>query len=633
MRNSTTKICFFLIWGIFGVVLGQNPAAQPIQNFPRLHLKDGKIQAQESPQERRDRQMFRVAQSYLNMSRYDKAIPILEDLLQRHPANRSYYQTLLRAYLTVANVNAADSLVQEMLRRNPGDVLLQVDHAMVLYRKDRKEEAMAIWKRVLKEHPRDPGMYNRVANAMLQNRLLDEAIRVYELGLQRIPHSDYFLQNIASLYQSRLMYARAAEYYLKYLERNPGQQQFIFSRILSFRVMEEDREEFYRALQSMAENSPIADKIYLLMAQLYQRDREFEKAYRIYRQLEKKKGDGRYLLQFARAAQQDSSYEIALQAYREVIENRKQQGKIPREAYRGAVTCLYRLAEKTGDNRYAREAVEMIETLRQKKPDWREFSHLVFLEGRIYLGYYFDVDRAIQLFQEVVKHGQKEPKVAARARLKLGECYLIRGELERALQEFRQLQNSRERAMALLRTAQTYYFRKEWEKTKQAINEILRSMGVDSDVTNDALALQMKISALEAHKELLTKLAEADLLLFQRQKSRALHRYQELVGEKSFPPALRANLYQQIVRLQVELKDVPAALEWCQSALQDSTQQLYADRHLFLMAGILEKYANRPREAFDAYQTLLQNYPNSLFVEQARERMKVLQPKLPGEVP
>ncbi len=615
------------------VVLAQNRAAQPIQNFPDLILQNQKIIAKETPRERRDRHMFRLAQSYLSMSRYEKAIPILEDLVRRHPENRSYYQTLLRAYMTISDIAAADSLVQQMLQRNPGDLLLEVDRAMVLYRENRKDEAIAIWNSVLERRPKDPGMYNRVANAMLQNRLLDEAIRVYQLGLERIPHSDYFLQNIASLYQSRLMYARAAEYYLKYLERNPSQQQYIFNRILSFRVMEDDRDAFYQALENFARHSSIPNKVYLLMAQLYQRDREFEKAYRIYRRLEQVKGDGSYLLRFARAARQDSSYQIALKAYREVIQKQQAGGKVPIEAYEGAVLCLYQLAGQTRQAHYAREAVEMIEKIRSRESDWRRLARLIYLEGQIYLDYYFDVDKAMTVFREVVQHGKREPRFAARARLKLGECYLIRGELKKALREFQQLQHTRERAMGLLRQAETYYYLKDWENTRKAVNEILHSEGLESEVTNDALALQMKMDRLRSQPDILEQFAEADLLMFQRKKSEALRRYTNLLKTSQLPSSLRAEIYQKVVQLNVELKEIPTALEWCTRALNDSTQLLYADRHLFLMAEILEKQAHRPRDAFKAYQTLLQNYPNSLFVEQARERLKALRTKIEEEIP
>lgn len=582
--------------------------------------------------DRQETQRFRTARSYINMNQYNRAIPILEELLQKNPDNYAYYQWLLRAYLTLSRVQSADSLVTLMLERHPGDIRFQIDWANVLYQQEKKEQALQTWNRILNNHPKDLGLYNQVANTMLQNRLLDEAIKVYERAIRNIPNAYHIYQNIASIYQSRLMYAQAAGYYLKYLENQPRQQRYIFSRILSFNIEPDQRPEFFATLEQFAQKSQQSENIYLLMAQLYQRYRGFDKALQIYKRLEKEGRNRNYLLQFAHAAQKDSSYRIALKAYRMIID-KKPDSKTAMSAYQGAVTTLFHLAEQSGNTSYAEQALQMIEIVRTQFPDHPQLAKLKYLQGIFYLDYFFDVDRALSIFNEIVGNPRTPNQNKNEAILKVGECHLIKGQLEQALHTFRKINNPPLQDMALLQIARTYFFMKDWKQAGEVVNTIIQKEGVNSVVTNDALALQMKLNQVQTEPGALAILSESDLLIFQRKKSEALRKLSELVETKKLTPTLRSDVLLKISRLSLDLDNPVQALEYCQKAIQDSGLIRYADQHLFLMGNVLEWNLNRPQEAFDTYRQLLENYPNSLLAQQARDRMKMIREQTPTELP
>ncbi len=276
--------------------------------------------------EQQDQQYYQIARTYLNSGRFQLAIPILEDLLARNPRNQAYYQTLFAAYLVLNDLDKAENLLNQRRRITPNAPSLQIDQATLLLKRGDKEGALAQWQEVLDLHPNDITLYLRVANAMLQNRLFDEALNVYQTAIDRNPHAKNLYQNMAYLYQGRLMYQQAARYYLKYLEAFPTQQGFIFSRILSFDLEPEERPALFQTLREVARTSRQKDKILLLEAQLHQRYREYDQALRIYRRLAENQKNDRYLLNFAKDAEKDSSYQIALQAYQLIIDhqNRKQ---------------------------------------------------------------------------------------------------------------------------------------------------------------------------------------------------------------------------------------------------------------------------------------------------------------------
>ena len=568
----------------------------------------------------KDQRLYRTARTFLNLNRYENAIKILKDLLQRNPGNVSYYQTLLNVYLMLQKTSAADSLVKQMLALDPGNSRYQIDRANVLYRQGDQEEAVRQWQNILKTHAKRLSVYSQVANAMLQNRLFDQAIRVYLQAIEKIPKTDYLYQNIANLYKRRLMYKEAAQYFLRYLDKNPKQENFVFHQILSFNVNPGERREFIGNLKTLAKKAKHPDRIYFLVAQLYQRFRQFEQAYKIYRQLEKKERDGRYLFQFARAAQQDSSYRIALEAYQDIIHNYPKT-KFVVSAYIGAVTSLYQLTWQTNDTKYARQAKEFIATAEKKYADHPEFARLKYSQGTFLLDYFFDVDAATRVFEKIIQDMPSAGKYRDRALLKLGECSIIKGDLPRALNTYARLKKSSLKGEALLATAQAYYFMQDWQNAGKTIEQIIQREGMGSEVTNDALRLQMRLSLAETNPAAVQKLAEADLLIYQRRKSEAVKKLEELVDVPNLPPLNKSEALLTLGNLSVDLKEIPRALDFCNQAILDSSLSLFADRHLFLMASIMEEHLQKFDRAFQLYKQLLELYPNSLLADQSRRRM------------
>ena len=595
-------------------------------------LRENAEAARNQQKNAQEQQFFRIAQSYLNSGRYELAIPIMENLCRQYPSNQSYYQTLLQAYLTISQLEAADSLNRMVRQYHPDDLQFDIDHGNILYRKGEHQEAFEIWQEVIRKNPTQMNLYTEVADAMIQNRLMDEAIQVYLQAISTVPKSDYLYQNIAALYQSRLMYTEAAKYYLKYLDTNPAQQQYIFNRILAFQLEPEQQESFLKSIETLAKESKNKDDILLLTAQLYQRYRKYEDAYKIYQALDKNRKEGLFLLQFARSAEQDSSFAIALKAYNEVIRNYPDSKTII-QAYEGSVRTLFSLAIIENNSKYADHAIRMTDSVQTNYGNNPGITDIVYLKGIYYLEYYFDVDQAISIFSDLVKNPQTPVRQRNQALLKMGECFIIKGQLNEALDTFTKVTLKPYEAFGKLRTAQIYYYRKEWKKAVDEVNIILQKEGMASDITNDALALQLKLNQAQKAPIALASLSDADFLLAQQKKGDALKKLAEVVRLNSVPGALKSEAYRRLITTADELDEHDEALQYGRDAIQDSSLVQYADEYLFLMAGILEKQENHEQDAFKIYQKLLENYPNSLFTFRARERMKYLREHKLQELP
>ncbi|UCF63693.1 MAG: tetratricopeptide repeat protein [bacterium] len=582
--------------------------------------------------ERRDQQQFRTAQSYINHNRYTAAIPILEDLVIRNPQNNTYYDWLLRSYLMISDLNKADSLVSYMLTREPDDPRFQIGKADILYRQGMEKEARQMWEKILHQNATNLNIYAQVANTLIENRLWDDAVKIYLQAIETIPNAAHFYMNIANLYKSRLMYMEATDYYLKYLSVQPQQQGFIFNQILAFQIPEEQQKEFLQILEKRAEEPDQAVEIKLLLAQLYQRYRRYGDALTIYIQLEQVKGDDLRMLQFAQAAERDSVYEVALKAYQFII-RQNPASKQNFLAYQGVVSCRFQLARQNNEPRYAEKAIELIDTMSTRFPNQPELYRLRYLQGMFQLTYYFDIDGALSIFSKIMTSKNVPADLSNLVTIESGECFLLKGQLKEAMHRFQQVNHPSYQGYALLWQAQTSYYMKNWEMSKQLVQELINSQGTNSAVANDALSLQMRLNYSQQHEVILSKLSEADLLVFQQKKSEALKISLELVEMTTIPAPLKSRIYQDICQLSLDLENFVTALEYSKIALEDPAISAYADQPLFLMGTILENYFQKYQEAFFAYRDLLDKYPHSIHAEDCRLRMRQLREKEGWELP
>jgi tetratricopeptide (TPR) repeat protein len=580
----------------------------------------------------RQQNFFRTAQSYINMKRYDQAIKILEQLVQERPDNFSYYQSLFRTYLTMGQVTKADSLVKFMSKKYSNNYQFRIDEANLLFRQNQKEAAISLWSEILEQNKKTIGVYHQVASSMLENQLYEMAIKVYQQAIKALPKTDYLYQTIASIYQNRLMFSEAADNLLKYLEKEPQQQSYVFTRILSFQIDPEDRPPFFKALGEWTKKTTHPENIHLLLAQLYQRYGNFEKAFEIYKELKAKQDNLKYLLEFASSAAADSSFEVALKAYSLLLDQFPQNQRSI-DVYFGAVSCLLNLAEKNNSENYAEQALVLIDDAQRFFPNHPDLSGLIFLKGIFKMEYFFDLDAAIKIFYDLSSQQNSKNKFRVPSLVKLGECYLKKGDLENARLQFEKVKAIPKTYLAHMQLARTYYFKKEWQKATEILEILLKQQGTASETANDALELNLRLTMLKGAPDVLEKLSQSDLLIFQHKKSEAANKLVNLLDLTNIPSLLRAGIYTQLINLFLDLENIPQALDYCVKAIDDSSVALYTDRHLFLMATILENKTNAFREAFQAYQNLLQNYPNSMLTEKARERIQFLREEKIIELP
>ncbi len=606
------RILFILFLLLAGSVAAQQPNPEAIKKA-------------------RERQAFRQAQRYQRSNEHEKAVILLQRLYAVNPGSVKYYQELLESLLQLDLLEPARNLIDQQKKSDPFNPRYDIDLASVLYKSGDHDRARAVWKEVLRQHGENVTYYIMVANAMARQRLTDEVVQVYREAYRKHPDKVFLLKTLGDYYRQQLRYRQALSYYLAYIRKEPRNYPSVIRQALSFNLPEPQADSIATMLKDEAKKYPGVAGIQILAAKFLQKYQRYPEALQIYRDLENRKSRGKYLMEFAQAVSADSLYDLALQAYTEIIK------RFPRSpqlltAYLGAANCHLQLARREDSQEHARQAIEMINNVKRRYPDHPQTARLSLLEGDIYRQFFFDLDRAVKIYLEVAQQFAGKPDFQSQALLRAGESQIVRGDLAAAEAILETVAHKKYLPSAHYWQAKAAFYRGDFETCQTYLNEVIQASGIAGEYVNDVLDLQGLLLFQKSARQALQLYAQADHLILQGQKSQAIAKLRN--GLKNNPPAaLRSRMLFLASDLSVEIGEYAEALDYCNQILGDGSLALYADQAVFMMAEIFYRRLNNLAQAYQLYDRILVEFPESQYGSAARDRLKELRQKYPELIP
>ena len=585
-----------------------------------------------------DIQRFRLADSYLRAGQYERAITLLEDLYANKPNTYAFYSKLKEAYESVKRYDDAITLVEERLGQRPTPVRLS-EKARLLYLKGDEEKAFATWDAAIDAAPEQQSTYRVVYQALVDARRFERAIDVLERGREQLGAPNAFRIQLAYLYSLTGQHGKAIDEYLSLLAENEQRLSFVRSRLTTFIEQDDALTASIEGAETAVREAPVNLAYRELLAWLHMEAEQYGEAFDVYRAIDRlQQEEGRRLLEFARQAADAEAYDIALDAYDELL-SRYPNAPVAPEAQRSLGDMHRRWAETTGervfDDRGHRieaphyeAAVEAYRTYLQQYPSRDAYPTVLQKLGRLQQDVFLQLNEAGLTLREVVNR-YPESEAADEARHDLGRLALMRNDLSAARLAFSRLVERlrtgdlAERAryeLALLR-----FYQGEFETAMAQIRST--NTNTSTDVANDAIELKVLILQNKGPDSLNTPLrhfAEARLQKRQRRFDQALatidtllttHGQHALADEARF---LRASVLREQGRSDAAVTafaEIPAMFP----------RSPLADRSLFEVAQ-LQEALGKPASALATYTKILEDYPSSLLAADARERIRALQP-------
>ena len=591
---------------------------------------------------------LRLAQSFEQAGEWEKAAMMYESLLGSNADSFVVLDGLRRSYVELKEYDKAIDLVQQHLRAKPLDENLLSWLGGLYDLAGKTQTADSVWHVIFSKDRQNASLYRLVAAQLIDHREYERAIQIYLEGREAAKNQLLFLEELASLYGALHQYELAASEYVKLVRSNPQQVTYVEARLSSYTGREEARRAALVVVQKEVQQTPEQISVLSLLAWLYVDGKEFDAALEQYRRIDRlTKANGREIFQFGERATQERAYAVAAKAFREVIENNVRPDVLPlaRLGYARALEELSAendtLAQLLGgapasrpgsaeDGRVSESqptfhgALALYDRLTRDYPNTDIAMQAFFRIGMIRFNRFFDLNGAASAF-DTVRRLPYNGILAVEATMSLGEIQTARNDLIRAHREYGQLltmapQQYRDRV--LYRIAELDYFEARFDTAVSSLQRI--SVNLADDLANDALQLLYFIQENRAAgQEALAEFARADLLVRQRKYSEALALFESVTKQFAATPLLD-DAMMRTGNLHLLLNRPDSAIVVFDRIINDMPTSILRDRAQMRIAEVYEGKLKDKTKAIEAYEAVLANYPTSLYVEEARKKIRIL---------
>jgi tetratricopeptide (TPR) repeat protein len=150
----------------------------------------------------------RLAKTLAGQGRVPEARQWLEKGIAVAPANRSLRQALVDQYVVEQNFAAAAAQYEAMDKSEPNNPDTLREWGKVLLRDsarpeaERREAAVAVWKRLVAKKPKDPVTASQVADLVRSAGAIDDAVALYKKAIELAPDSAQYREYLGEYYHS-----------------------------------------------------------------------------------------------------------------------------------------------------------------------------------------------------------------------------------------------------------------------------------------------------------------------------------------------------------------------------------------------------------------------------------------------
>jgi cellulose synthase operon protein C len=585
---------------------------------------------------------FKLAESYEKAGKFEEAVRLYEQLYASQPGNHVYFEGLHRVYLKLKRYDQAISLLQKRLATSLNDVNLRGMLGSVYYKAGMEKEASEEWERALAIDPTNSSYYRIMANILVENRLLEKTAELYRQARVACGDPDLFTTDLAHLLAVTMDHAGATTEYIRWLKQNPTQLGFVQSRMSSYTDKMEGRTAALETVRRELEKNDDV-RLYELMGWLYLEGKQFTEAFEVYKKIDNmSNGNGARIQAFADRVLKEGEYEVAAKAYLEAIKTPVVTEQLPYAKF-GYASTLKELSILTDTLQGSLPTDEFPAT--ESQPQYtgaiayfrqiiNEYPRSVFSAksyyqiGTIQFERFFDLDGALQSFEQVEQELPAFNVLSHDVSLKIAEIFTAKGDTVKAAARFRIIVKSPtaepdQRDEASYRLAELEYFNGRFQDAIQRLEGI--TLNLQADYANDALLL---LSFLQENKmtseSALAQFARAHYLARQRKSTEAIRMFLKVIDQ--YPQALLIDdALMKVGELQAEARlyvDAITTYERLLEAFKESSIAL--DKAQFSIGEIYQYKLNDKTKAIAAYDKVLANYPQSLLTAQARKRIRVL---------
>ena len=563
-----------------------------------------------------------LAENYFEQGAYDKALSLYQRLVEEQPRQPKYVLGLVSTYQQLSKFDQAENLLKSRLLEPRIYPLYYIALANNFNMQRQVDSAQIYIDKALNYTYEQPNYTVSMGKALTDLSLLNAAKSLYQGVMQRYPEKDFNLQ-LARVYGELGELEPMFETYLTLMESTP---RFIPSiqRYLETYITEDPSNPGNIQLKTALikrlaqQQEPLYNS---LLSWLFGQQKEYGKAFIQEKAIfMRNPGDLTGIKQLGYAALNDEQPSMAKTIFSFVLET--------------AVDPRERLAAHL-------EILRLDRSMKQRPPQEIEMSYTELIQQyqafdltQLNLDYAdflaFDLDRsqeAIALLNKAADRAQKS-YAEGRLRLLLGDILVFNEQYNEALVNYALVQSVLKdddlAQEAKFKEAQTSYFRGDFEWAQTQL-KVLKSSTAQK-MSNDAIALHVLINenTLEDSTQIaLKKFAGAQLLMHQKKYSSAIEAFMTLQAEEQIDRLADDILHNLGTLYQLTKAPERAKVQW-ETLINEYPDSVYIDDALFALSQLMLSEFMAPEEAKTYLEEIIFNHADSIYFIDAQKQYRKL---------
>jgi tetratricopeptide (TPR) repeat protein len=594
----------------------------------------GFLTGQSFPQNKRIANQDRLAKSYLARGQFEEAQKIYSDLHHQQPHNFQFYQSLFKILVSQKKYEEAVELTQNQLKISKSKVNLYGDLGSVYFLMGNEQKANEIWEDALKLEPQNAFTYRTIADYMFENRIIERAIDVLRMGNEVADDKTIFSYDIANFYSLTMKYEEATKEYCKILLQKPKQLNLIKNKIISYINANQATEPTLLTVEKLfqdVENITILQ----LLAELYSRTNNREKALRAIIQIEEKTTrNGSAIFAFAQQSTRIGDHKIAADAYNKIISDYPKSALFA-EAEIGYtrslesdlnILSLYRESWKPlilQDSENQEEYTDLLNaynSLVEKYPDSKVGFEAEYRMAKILCDNLNNLKKSDSIFISIIAE-VKSLQYINDSYFGLAQIAIKSGELITAENYLLKIKESR-MSNAALKSNSDFLLAKikmwggKFSESIEMLNKVTENPK-DENV-NDALHYLLIINTLKNDSINLFSFFYADYLLEKKKFDESANEFRKLADNADLF-LLKDFAALRYVELQLALNNYKEATIFLEEVLKSDENHIYKDRFLYLLGSNYYYGLHEGVKALDSLTRIFDEFPNSIYFNKARK--------------
>ena len=592
----------------------------------------------------RNDQKYALAQSYEQAGDFDSATKLYEELYLSDPSNSQLINALYRVYLQKKNYAAAVNVLEERIDQVPDDISAYGMLGSAYYLMGNEQKAFETWDKPFQLEKVNPLYYRIIGEYEIERRAFEKAIELYEKGKEASDDKILYAYDLLQLYSITMQFEKMAQECCFIISTDPSQLQTVQQRILENINRPGALDATLKTIEDCTDKNIIGFSY--LLARLYIEKKSFDKAYETYLYIDEKQlSKGRDLYQFGQQMFAEKEYKLASEVFEKIADNYPDSPIISQAKLGYARSLEAFLLEdykktlplwkpyfplkkfQSEDTEKVLNAFSVVTNLyRHSEPAYESILRTANI--KFYL--LKDYEDARRLLNIIINEAPLS-KNSGEAYLELGNIALIEGNLDESEKDYSavlDLKNAGtdEKNEAVYKLAKVNLYQGKFDEARKKISKVLNDLKDNS--ANDALELSLLLNPDMSDSSNLMIFAQAEFLVEQKKFDEAANDYKKLAeNQQAF--VLKAISGIRYSEMMIAVDNYPEAVSVLEGISSEGEKNIYADKALYLLGKIHQFGIKNYGKAQEFYQKLLADYPKSIYNDDARAQLLLLQNK-PG---